>query len=119
METSCGTPEYVAPEVLQNIGYGTSCDIWSMGVILYIMLCGFPPFYDENMTKLFKQVMHKRHDFPSPEWDTVSAVRLWQTAVTGTSGADVVALATATAAGRKGPYQQNAREGALIGPLPK
>jgi len=73
METSCGTPEYVAPEVLQNIGYGTSCDIWSMGVILYIMLCGFPPFYDENMTKLFKQVMHKMHDFPSPEWDPVSA----------------------------------------------
>ncbi len=53
-------------------GYGVKCDIWSMGVILYIMLCGFPPFYNENLPKLFEHIMKKPHDFPSPEWDPIS-----------------------------------------------
>jgi len=72
MMTSCGTPEYVAPEVLKNVGYGVSCDIWSMGIILYIMLCGFPPFYNESMPKLFDDIMKKPHEYPSPEWDPIS-----------------------------------------------
>ncbi|KAJ1467646.1 kinase-like domain-containing protein, partial [Baffinella frigidus] len=57
MTTTCGTPGYVAPEVLeQKGGYGPEVDVWSMGVIMYILLCGFPPFYDENNAVLFQQV---------------------------------------------------------------
>merc|ERR1719181_929942 len=44
-----------------------------MGVILYIMLCGFPPFYNDNIGKLFEHIMKKPHDYPSPEWDPISA----------------------------------------------
>mmetsp|Transcript_30303 Transcript_30303/g.80255 ORF Transcript_30303/g.80255 Transcript_30303/m.80255 type:complete len:314 (+) Transcript_30303:165-1106(+) len=61
MKTTCGTPGYVAPEVLDPYlpftnGYGPEVDLWSMGVVLYIMLCGFPPFYDDSTAVLFKQV---------------------------------------------------------------
>lgn len=62
MTTQCGTPGYIAPEILFGNGYTESVDFWSVGVILYIMylikyinrLCGFPPFYDEDNEKLFK-----------------------------------------------------------------
>ena len=47
--------------------------MWSVGVILYILLCGFPPFYEEEMPALFKQIMSGRYDFPSPWWDNISA----------------------------------------------
>ena len=56
MATACGTPGYVAPEVLNNEPYTSKVDMWSLGVIIYILLCGFPPFYDENNAALFKQV---------------------------------------------------------------
>ena len=46
--TACGTPNYVAPELVEGKGYGKEVDYWAIGIIIYIMLCGFPPFYDEN-----------------------------------------------------------------------
>jgi len=73
MKTACGTPGYVAPEILQNKGYDSSAvDMWSAGVILYIMLCGFPPFYEEELPALFDQILKARYDFPSPWWDEIS-----------------------------------------------
>ena len=73
MKTACGTPGYVAPEVLQNKGYSSGAvDMWSTGVILYILLCGFPPFYEEELPALFDQILKGRYDFPSPWWDNIS-----------------------------------------------
>ena len=61
------------PEVLKNKGYDSGAvDMWSTGVILYILLCGFPPFYEEELPALFEQILHARYDFPSPWWDNVS-----------------------------------------------
>jgi len=73
MKTACGTPGYVAPEILQNKGYSSGAvDLWSAGVILYILLCGFPPFYEEELPALFDQILNARYDFPSPWWDNVT-----------------------------------------------
>lgn len=74
MTTACGTPGYVAPEVLKNepYGYGKEVDMWSVGVILYILLCGFPPFYHENSNKLYKQIKKGEYDFPDPYWTDIS-----------------------------------------------
>lgn len=72
MVTACGTPGYVAPEVLMGTAYGPAVDLWSLGVILYILLCGFPPFYHENTNALYKQIKKGNYDFPSPYWDNIS-----------------------------------------------
>jgi calcium/calmodulin-dependent protein kinase I len=72
--TACGTPNYVAPEVLFGMGYDSKCDCWSLGVILYVMLCGFPPFYDEEEDKLFDQIKSGNFAFPSPYWDNISDI---------------------------------------------
>lgn len=72
MNTACGTPGYVAPEVLMNTSYGPPVDLWSLGVILYILLCGFPPFYHESTNALYKQIKKGQYDFPSPYWDNIS-----------------------------------------------
>jgi len=72
MQTACGTPAYVAPEVLANKGYGPEVDIWSVGVITYILLVGFPPFHGETVRQILEVVMRGRYDFPSPYWDDIS-----------------------------------------------
>ena len=71
MNTKVGTPYYVAPEVL-NREYTKSCDIWSIGVITYILLCGYPPFYGDTDNQIFDCVRAARFDFPSPDWDGIS-----------------------------------------------
>ncbi|ORY52947.1 Pkinase-domain-containing protein [Rhizoclosmatium globosum] len=72
MRTACGTPGYVAPEVLRRQGYGREIDLWSLGVITYILLCGYPPFYDQNNVELFKQIMTGKYEFDKPWWDNIS-----------------------------------------------
>ncbi|XP_072547619.1 serine/threonine-protein kinase DCLK1b isoform X3 [Salminus brasiliensis] len=72
--TVCGTPTYVAPEIITEAGYGLKVDIWAAGVITYILLCGFPPFRGstEDQEALFDQILMGQLDFPLPYWDNVS-----------------------------------------------
>uniref|UniRef100_A0A8D0CXI9 Serine/threonine-protein kinase DCLK2 n=1 Tax=Sander lucioperca TaxID=283035 RepID=A0A8D0CXI9_SANLU len=72
--TVCGTPTYVAPEIISESGYGLKVDIWAAGVITYILLCGFPPFRSESNLQedLFEQILMGQLDFPSPYWDNIT-----------------------------------------------
>lgn len=70
--TACGTPGYVAPEILKGKGYGASVDVWSIGITLYILLCGFPPFYNEDNAALFEEIKNGEFEYPSPYWDDIS-----------------------------------------------
>ncbi|XP_073498617.1 serine/threonine-protein kinase DCLK2 isoform X1 [Phyllobates terribilis] len=72
--TVCGTPTYVAPEIIAEAGYGLKVDIWAAGVITYILLCGFPPFRSENNLQedLFDQILIGKLEFPSPYWDNIT-----------------------------------------------
>uniref|UniRef100_A0A8C8F484 Serine/threonine-protein kinase DCLK2 n=1 Tax=Oncorhynchus tshawytscha TaxID=74940 RepID=A0A8C8F484_ONCTS len=74
LHTVCGTPTYVAPEIIAEAGYGLKVDIWATGVITYILLCGFPPFRSEDNLQedLFDQILVGRLDFPAPYWDNVT-----------------------------------------------
>lgn len=62
----------MAPEVLAQKPYGKAVDVWSLGVISYILLCGYPPFYDENDANLFAQILQGEFEFDSPYWDEIS-----------------------------------------------
>uniref|UniRef100_A0A3Q1IK00 Serine/threonine-protein kinase DCLK2 n=1 Tax=Anabas testudineus TaxID=64144 RepID=A0A3Q1IK00_ANATE len=72
--TVCGTPTYVAPEIIAETGYGLKVDIWAAGVITYILLCGFPPFRgsSDDQEVLFDQILMGQLEFPLPYWDNVS-----------------------------------------------
>ena len=67
MKTKAGTPFYIAPEVLTG-NYNEKCDVWSAGVILYILFCGYPPFYGESNRQIWESVKKGKLDFSSIEW---------------------------------------------------
>lgn len=73
MHTCCGTPHYVAPEVLSSNQYSTEVDFWSIGVILYIMLSGFQPFNSHSIHEMYGMIIRGQYKFPSPQWDGISA----------------------------------------------
>jgi len=78
LKKAVGTPGYIAPEILQTLdedldGYGKEVDMWSVGVILYILLCGFPPFYAEDDDESFDQIIAGVFEYPEPYWTHVSA----------------------------------------------
>lgn len=71
MHTIVGTPLYVAPEVL--IGdYDIMCDVWSLGVLMYIMLCGYPPFDGENNKDIFRAILKHKLEFDPKDWTSIS-----------------------------------------------
>ncbi|CAI5714583.1 unnamed protein product [Peronospora destructor] len=72
MSTMCGTPGYYAPEIVRNLPYDSKCDVWSLGVITYILLCGYPPFYDENRAEEMRRIINGDFGFDSPYFDGVS-----------------------------------------------
>jgi len=72
LSTSCGTPGYVSPEILNGQKYGPEVDMWSLGVIVYILLCGYPPFFHDNQKELFKQIRGGKYTFDEEYWGEVS-----------------------------------------------
>lgn len=71
MKTRAGTPYYISPEVLAG-NYDVSCDMWSAGCMLYILLCGYPPFYGDNNQEILQMVSQGNFDFDGEEWDDIS-----------------------------------------------
>jgi len=74
--TAVGTPSYIAPEIIKGLNkkeYDFAVDIWSVGILCYVLLCGFTPFYAESQKQLFEKIVNADYDFPSPEWDDISA----------------------------------------------
>jgi serine/threonine protein kinase len=70
---TCGTPLYVAPEILDGVAYDVQCDMWSLGVIVFILLCGYPPFFGDDDDELFYRIRHAHYEFLSPHWDPISS----------------------------------------------
>jgi serine/threonine protein kinase len=71
-ETAVGTPSYVAPEILRGDRYGAEVDVWSLGVICYVLLCGYPPFYDEHQKQMFAKIKKGKYDFDEKYWSNTS-----------------------------------------------
>jgi calcium/calmodulin-dependent protein kinase I len=71
--TQCGTPGYVAPEILHGVAYGTKADMWSLGVITYILLGGYPPFIEQNQRELFKKIKKGQYEFHPEYWGGISS----------------------------------------------
>jgi len=70
--TPCGTVGYTAPEIVKDERYSKSVDMWALGCVLYTLLCGFPPFYDESISVLTEKVAKGQYTFLSPWWDDIS-----------------------------------------------
>ena len=70
--TACGTPGYVAPEILEQHPYGMPCDYWSIGVVAFILLSGSAPFFEEDNFGLFEQIKNCSYDFKYETWQNVS-----------------------------------------------
>lgn len=73
LTTQCGTPGYVSPEILEGLPYDTRADMWSVGVILYILLGGYPPFIENNQRDLFRKIRRGDYEFHEEYWGTVSS----------------------------------------------
>jgi calcium/calmodulin-dependent protein kinase I len=72
MTSSVGTLGYMAPEILMNKPYTAAVDLWSLGVIIYILLCGSPPFYDNSYRELYSSITRAQYCFPDHDWSSVS-----------------------------------------------
>ncbi|CAO3576412.1 unnamed protein product [Absidia cylindrospora] len=72
LTTACGTPGYVAPEVLLQKGHGRPVDLWSVGVITFVLLCGYTPFYGEDQAALFESIMSGKYEFDEEYWGDIS-----------------------------------------------
>lgn len=73
LTTECGSPGYIAPEILENHPYGKSVDMWSVGVLTYVLLSGYPPFYDENRKYLNRKIKRGDFHFHQPNWNSISS----------------------------------------------
>ena len=97
--TPCGTVGYTAPEIVKDERYSKSVDMWALGCVLYTLLCGFPPFYDESINVLTEKVARGYYTFLSPWWDDISASGM---------SYPLYAISPLTFALSKGPYHPSA-----------
>ncbi|KAJ3094193.1 hypothetical protein HDU97_008392 [Phlyctochytrium planicorne] len=73
LQTACGTPGYVAPEVLRKSGHGKPVDVWGLGVITYVLLCGYTPFWGETQPELLQAILDGQYEFDDDPWSQISS----------------------------------------------